>query len=113
MEYNSFSNLYENCSFIEFRHYVYISLVSLGDGLSWLKHVSEKIKTFICVMVTPHYVKWVPCHNGMAHLQVADGEDGLQICRVAANIENMQSRTGDKGWSSSLWFGRGANNSSP
>jgi hypothetical protein len=24
-------------------------------------------------------VMWVPCHNGMAHSQFADGEDGLQL----------------------------------
>jgi hypothetical protein len=34
----------------------------------------------------------------MARPQVADGEDGLQIWRVAANILNKQSRTADKGW---------------
>jgi hypothetical protein len=46
----------------------------------------------------------------MARPQVADGGDGLQIWRVAANILNKQSRTADRGWSSSLGFGRGANN---
>jgi hypothetical protein len=56
---------------------------------------------------------WVPYHHGMARPQVADGGDGLQIWRVAANILNKQSRTADKGWSSSLGVGRGANNSSP
>jgi hypothetical protein len=56
---------------------------------------------------------WVPCHRGMARPQVADGGDGLQIWGVAANILNKQSRTADKGWSSSLGVGRGANNSSP
>jgi hypothetical protein len=45
--------------------------------------------------------------------QVADGGNGLQIWRIAANILNKQSRTADKGWSSSLGVGRGANNSSP
>jgi hypothetical protein len=54
------------------------------------------------------HVKWVPCHHGMARPQVADGEDGLQIWRVAANILNKQSRTADKGWPSSLVVGRGA-----
>jgi hypothetical protein len=39
--------------------------------------------------------------------------NGLQIWRVAENILNKQSRTADKGWSSSLWVGRYANNSSP
>jgi hypothetical protein len=38
----------------------------------------------------------------MARPQVADGGDGLQIWRVAANILNKQSQTADKGWSSSL-----------
>jgi hypothetical protein len=32
---------------------------------------------------------------------------------VAANILNKQPRTNDKGWSSSLGVGRGANNPSP
>jgi hypothetical protein len=35
------------------------------------------------------------------------------IWRVAADILNKQSRTFDKGWSSSLGVGRGADNSSP
>ena len=38
--------------------------------------------------------------------------NGLQIWRVAANVLKKQSRTADKGWSSSLAVGRGANNSS-
>jgi hypothetical protein len=42
----------------------------------------------------------------MARPQVVDGEDGLQIWRVAANILNKQSRTADTGWSSSLGVGR-------
>jgi hypothetical protein len=47
----------------------------------------------------------------MARPQVADGEDGLQIWRVAANVLNKQSRTVDKGWSSNLGVERGTNNS--
>jgi hypothetical protein len=43
------------------------------------------------------HVKWVPCHHGMARPQVADGVDGLQIWRVAANILNKKSRTADRG----------------
>jgi hypothetical protein len=50
-------------------------------------------------------------HHGMARPQVADGGDGLQIWRVAANILNKQSRTTFKGWFSSLEVGRGANSS--
>jgi hypothetical protein len=49
----------------------------------------------------------------MARPRVADEEDGLQIWRVAANILNMQSRTADKEWSSSLGVERGANKSTP
>jgi len=33
--------------------------------------------------------------------------------RLSVNILNKKSRTADKGWSSSLGFGRGAKNSSP
>jgi hypothetical protein len=40
--------------------------------------------------------KWVPCHHGMAHSQVEDVGDGLQIWRVAANILNKQSRTAER-----------------
>jgi hypothetical protein len=54
---------------------------------------------------------WVPCHHGMAHPQVVDGGEALQIWREAANILNKQSRTDDNGWTSSLEVGRGANNS--
>jgi hypothetical protein len=48
------------------------------------------------------HVRWVPCHHDMARPQVADGGDTLQFWRAAANIFNKQSRTADKGWSSSL-----------
>jgi hypothetical protein len=37
----------------------------------------------------------------------------LRVRRVAASILNKQSRTADKGWSSSFGVGRGANNPSP
>jgi hypothetical protein len=56
-------------------------------------------------------IRWVACHHGMARPQVADGGDCLQIWRITANILNKQSRTADKGWSSSLGVGRGSNNS--
>jgi hypothetical protein len=39
--------------------------------------------------------------------------NNLQLWRVAANTLNKQSQTADKGWSSSLGVGRGANKSSP
>jgi hypothetical protein len=40
------------------------------------------------------HVRWVPCHHGTARPQ--DGEDGLQIWRVAVNVLNKQSRATDK-----------------
>jgi hypothetical protein len=43
----------------------------------------------------------------------SDVGDGLQIWRVAVSILNKHLQTTDKGWSSSLGVGRGANNSSP
>jgi hypothetical protein len=46
----------------------------------------------------------------MARPQVANGGDGLQIWKVAANILNKHSRTTKKGWSSSVGVGRGATN---
>jgi hypothetical protein len=33
------------------------------------------------------------CHHGLARLRVADGGDGLQIWRAAANIFNKQTQT--------------------
>jgi hypothetical protein len=69
-------------------------------------------KVIYYLIIKKFHVSWVPCHYGMARPQVADG-DVLQIWRVAANILNKQSRTADKGWSSSLGVGCGANNSSP
>jgi hypothetical protein len=77
------------------------------DIMEGLAHSKLKEET------THSHVRWVPCHHGMARPQVADGGDTLQFWRVAANILNKQSWTGDKGWSSSLGVGRGANNSSP
>jgi hypothetical protein len=68
------------------------------------------------IFITQRHVRWVTCQLGMARPQVADGGGSLQFLREAAkaaNILNKQSRTADKGWSSSLGVGRGANNSSP
>jgi hypothetical protein len=48
----------------------------------------------------------------MERPQVADGRDGLQIWRVAANILNKQSRTANKMWSSSMVVGCGVDNTS-
>jgi hypothetical protein len=54
-----------------------------------------------------------PCHHSMARPRVADGRDGFQLWRLAANILTKQPRTNDKGWPSGLGVGRGANNPSP
>jgi hypothetical protein len=43
----------------------------------------------------------------MAGPQAADGGHGLQIWGVARNILNKQSRTANRGWSSSLGVGQG------
>jgi hypothetical protein len=59
------------------------------------------------------HVRWVTCHHGMVVPQVADGGDDFQIWRVVTNILNKHLQTADKGWSSSLGVGCGANNSSP
>jgi hypothetical protein len=50
-----------------------------------------------------------PYHHSMARPWVADGRDGLQLWRLAANILNKQPWTNDKGWSSRLGVGRWAN----
>jgi hypothetical protein len=55
----------------------------------------------------------VPYQHGMACPQVADGGDAHHFWREAANLLNKQSRTADKGWSSSLGVEHGANNSLP
>jgi hypothetical protein len=54
-----------------------------------------------------------PWHHNMACPQIADGGDGFQVWRVAANILKKQLRTTDKWWYPSLGVGRGANNFSP
>jgi hypothetical protein len=45
----------------------------------------------------------------MACPQAADGGMASWMWRAAVNILNKQLRTADKGWSSSLGVGRGAN----
>ena len=55
---------------------------------------------------------WVPLTTAWRVLRLRM-EGRPPIWRVAANILNKQSRTADKGWSSSLGVGRGANDSSP
>jgi hypothetical protein len=66
------------------------------------------IKFFIMLLCD----KWVPVPTAWRVLTLRMEERPL-IWRVATNVLNKQSRTADKGWSSSLGFGRGANKSSP
>jgi len=54
----------------------------------------------VCVSLSPR----------LSRPPVADGPDGLQVWRIAANILNKQSRTSDRGWSSSLRVGQEAKN---
>jgi hypothetical protein len=51
----------------------------------------EEFKLWSC------HVRWVPRHQGTARPHVADGGDGLQMWKIAANILNKQSRTADNG----------------
>jgi hypothetical protein len=86
----------------------------LLEQTNFLKLENWLNKSGSCSLISlSHHVKWVPCQNGMARPQVADEGEGLQIWSVAANILNKQLRTADRGWSSSLGVGRGANNHPP
>jgi hypothetical protein len=70
-----------------------MKMVSKPPSTLSLNNISQSIYKCQLALHTSH-VKWVHC---MARPQVADGGDGLQIWRVAANILNKQSRTIDKG----------------
>ena len=49
------------------------------------------------VLKHPHNLQMDPCHHGMTSPRAVDEGDGLVVWRVAANVFNKQSRTGDKG----------------
>jgi len=70
---------------------------------------SSKINSVLCVY---NRDKWVPVTTAWRVLRLRL-EERPPIWRVAENILNKQLRTADIGWSSSLGFGRGANNSYP
>ena len=55
--------------------------------------------------------KWVAVSTAWRVLRLRV-EERPPIGRVAANVLNKQSRTADKGWSSSLGVGQGTKNSS-
>ena len=63
------------------------------------------------ILAACHY-KWAPVTKAWRVLRMRI-EERPPIWRVAANILNKQPWKADKGWSSSLRVGQGANNSSP
>lgn len=58
-------------------------------------------------------LKYMICHYSLARPQVAGEGNGLHIRRLTTNVFHKQSRSSDKGWSSSLWIGLTSNNTSP
>jgi hypothetical protein len=84
------------------------SLYLCAPATGWSNYTPRHRVPFSSPSTALRHVRWVPCHHGMALPQVADGGDGLQIWKVAANILNKQSLTADKGWSSNLEVGREA-----
>jgi hypothetical protein len=107
---------YEHCSDLHFALIVGLDAdiegAPLSDELTSTQNFVRKLKiptpVNILNFVKKFRVRWVPCHRGMARPQVADGGEGLQIWRVAANILNKQSQTADRGCSTSLAVGGGA-----
>ena len=75
-------------------------------------HHTFSLLSLLYLNMTLSCDKWVPVNTAW-HVLRLHMEEQPPIWRVAANIFNKQSRTADKGWSSSLGFGRGANNCSP
>jgi hypothetical protein len=99
--FNSYSQYLLLSLETDFHKYDKIVLNQYSDSLLFVF-----VGNYIYSIIEIFHVKWVPCHHGMARPQFADGGDGLQIWRVAANILNKQSRTADRGWSSSMGAGR-------
>jgi hypothetical protein len=55
-----------------------------------------------------NHMWWAPCHHSIAHLQVMDGGDCIQLWIVAANISKKQSWTDKiRGWPPTLGLGTG------
>jgi hypothetical protein len=80
----------------------FVSIVK-SRRVCWVGHVAHTRTQIMHVEIW--YVRWVPCHHGMARPQVADGGDALQLWREAANILNKQSQTADKGGPSAWGLG--------
>ena len=77
-------------------HGVYLNV------LNCMKHTMTCIYKIKSVTI---HGKWVPVTTAWCVLRF-QMEERPPIWRVAANILNKQSRTADKGWSSSLGFSR-------
>jgi hypothetical protein len=91
-----------------YSHFNYSFIHSVSSVVSdTLIELTPKLNPYYIQWLPWNLVKWVPCCHGMARPRVADGGDGLQIWRVAANILNKQSRTADKGWPLNLALGGG------
>jgi hypothetical protein len=58
------------------------SRAEVCESYIYLRHVFSIFPP----LTSQGHVKWSPCHHGMVHPQIADGWDGLQIWRVAADI---------------------------
>ena len=83
--------------------------------LSQINPVHASVSHFYLNIILPSMLgssKWVPVTTAWRDLRLRI-EERPPIWWAAANILNKQSRTVDKGLSSSLEVGRGANNSSP
>ena len=85
-----------------------------GSCIQWLLNTT-KIQNSACYFLATMNIKqclWVPVITSWRVLMLRM-EERPPIWRVAANKWNKQSRTADKGSSSSLGVWWGANNSSP
>jgi hypothetical protein len=85
------------------------SLLNSDEQAKGIK-LDDDDKTEVFLLKISLFVNVGPCHHGMVYSQVADGGDSLHIW-VAVNILNKLSQTPNKGWSSSLGIGQGANSS--
>ena len=76
-----------------------------------VRTLRNDIEVHLKRLILNNHVQWVPVTTAWRVLRLRI-EERPPIWRVAANKLNKQSWTADKGWSSSLGVGRGANNPS-
>jgi len=105
------------CFYTPYLNYDFASVfVTPGeDSVSTVRgnsaHCKKKNRNYVLYDLRLPYDKWVPVNTAW-HVLRLRMEERPSVWRVAANILNKQSQTADKGWSSSLGVGRGANNAS-